>query len=139
MLPAVADSGSVQAEVSLDAGASVIIPQALDWNAEEAAFFSSLDDSALALPAAGVATAPPAEAAAPAVPAVPNQDGFQDNGQLVDADTLEIREVFLEEFDEELANLRAMLPAWSANPGQAELLLPVRRIFHTLKGSGHCP
>src|SRR5207344_2695594 len=48
----------------------------------------------------------------------------------------EIREVFLEEFEEEIANLEQMLPGWKADPASPELLRPIRRVFHTLKGSG---
>ena len=48
----------------------------------------------------------------------------------------EIREVFLEELQEEIQSLSQMLPAWHAEPDSAELLRPIRRVFHTLKGSG---
>ncbi len=48
----------------------------------------------------------------------------------------EIREIFLEEFEEEIENLRHLLPAWRAAPDNIEALYPIRRVFHTLKGSG---
>ena len=48
----------------------------------------------------------------------------------------EIREVFLEEFEEEIENLAQLLPAWRRDPANAEFLRPIRRVFHTLKGSG---
>ena len=48
----------------------------------------------------------------------------------------EIREVFLEEFEEEIENLAQLLPIWRDDPENAELLRPIRRVFHTLKGSG---
>lgn len=48
----------------------------------------------------------------------------------------EIRDVFVEEVQEEIDNLRAQLPLWQANADNAELLKPIRRSFHTLKGSG---
>jgi chemosensory pili system protein ChpA (sensor histidine kinase/response regulator) len=48
----------------------------------------------------------------------------------------EIREIFLEEMEEEIANLRAGQAAWLADPEQVQALTPVRRSFHTLKGSG---
>lgn len=48
----------------------------------------------------------------------------------------EIREVFLEEFEEEIANLGQMLPQWREQPEQLDRLRPIRRVFHTLKGSG---
>ncbi len=48
----------------------------------------------------------------------------------------EIREVFLEEFEEEIANLGQLLPQWREQPDQLDRLRPIRRVFHTLKGSG---
>jgi chemosensory pili system protein ChpA (sensor histidine kinase/response regulator) len=48
----------------------------------------------------------------------------------------EIREIFLEEFEEEISNLRTLLPVWRAAPNNLEAMYPVRRVFHTLKGSG---
>ncbi|TAN08767.1 MAG: response regulator [Rhodanobacteraceae bacterium] len=48
----------------------------------------------------------------------------------------EIREVFVEEVGEEIANINVNLPAWKANPGDLDTLKNVRRSFHTLKGSG---
>ena len=58
--------------------------------------------------------------------------GFDEN-QDIDAD---IREVFLEEFDEERDNLARLLPVWARSPDDMERLRPIRRVFHTLKGSG---
>ncbi|MCX7554612.1 Hpt domain-containing protein, partial [Marinicella sp. S1101] len=49
----------------------------------------------------------------------------------------EIKEVFLEEFEEELANMQAGHAQWHENPDDNEdKLTEIRRIFHTLKGSG---
>ncbi|PPV00129.1 hybrid sensor histidine kinase/response regulator [Xanthomonas populi] len=48
----------------------------------------------------------------------------------------DIRDVFLEEFDEELVNLGQLLPVWRATPNSPETMRPIRRVFHTLKGSG---
>jgi chemosensory pili system protein ChpA (sensor histidine kinase/response regulator) len=48
----------------------------------------------------------------------------------------EIREIFLEETQEEIDNLRKALAAWVADPERADALIPIRRSFHTLKGSG---
>ena len=59
--------------------------------------------------------------------------GFDDDAENIDED---IREVFLEEFDDELANLGTLLPAWRMQPDNMDRLRPIRRIFHTLKGSG---
>ncbi|WP_410971350.1 Hpt domain-containing protein, partial [Salmonella sp. SAL04269] len=33
-------------------------------------------------------------------------------------------------------NLSELLPAWHENPDDVERLRPIRRVFHTLKGSG---
>lgn len=51
----------------------------------------------------------------------------------VDAD---IREVFLEEVSEEIKCLCLNLGTWRANPHDLEKLIPIRRSFHILKGSG---
>jgi chemosensory pili system protein ChpA (sensor histidine kinase/response regulator) len=48
----------------------------------------------------------------------------------------EIREVFVEEVQEEIDNLRRQLPLARADLADLELLKPIRRSFHTLKGSG---
>ncbi|WP_133477521.1 hybrid sensor histidine kinase/response regulator [Cognatilysobacter segetis] len=58
--------------------------------------------------------------------------GFEANADIDD----DIREVFLEELSEEMDNLASMLPAWKAMPTDLDRLRPVRRVFHTLKGSG---
>lgn len=48
----------------------------------------------------------------------------------------EIREVFVEEVQEEIDNLNRHMPIWKAELSDFERLKPVRRSFHTLKGSG---
>ncbi len=48
----------------------------------------------------------------------------------------EILEIFLEEAQEELANISTLLPQWRANTDDEESLTTLRRSFHTLKGSG---
>ncbi len=48
----------------------------------------------------------------------------------------EIREVYLEEVDDEIVAMRSALAAWLQAPDQSSLLVPIRRSFHTLKGSG---
>ena len=49
----------------------------------------------------------------------------------------DIKEVFLEEFEEEVEHLNDIYPKWKNNPEeQFELLGEIRRIYHTLKGSG---
>ncbi|AJC44484.1 transcriptional regulator [Xanthomonas sacchari] len=82
-------------------------------------------------PATAEASAVSSPAPAAATPAA--DTGFIDGDGEIDD---EIRAVFLEEFDEELVNLGALLPAWRAAPGHMESLRPIRRVFHTLKGSG---
>ena len=64
----------------------------------------------------------------PAAPA-----GFQAAADEIDA---EIREVFVEEVQEEISGLGASVPAWIAQADNLDLLKPIRRAFHTLKGSG---
>ena len=89
------------------------------------------------VPLAAVATAAAAApiAAQPAalagMPPIPGFDGA--SSEEIDD---EIREVFLEEFEEEIDNLGKLLPPWRASPNSSELLRPIRRVFHTLKGSG---
>ncbi len=48
----------------------------------------------------------------------------------------EIREVFVEEVQDEIDNLKRALPAWKSDSNDFEKLKPIRRSFHTLKGSG---
>ncbi|MET0548056.1 MAG: Hpt domain-containing protein, partial [Xanthomonas sp.] len=88
-------------------------------------------EQAAAAPAGTEASAAPSAAPAATTPAA--DTGFIDGDGEIDE---EIRAVFLEEFDEELVNLGTLLPAWRAAPGHMESLRPIRRVFHTLKGSG---
>jgi chemosensory pili system protein ChpA (sensor histidine kinase/response regulator) len=48
----------------------------------------------------------------------------------------EIREVFVEEVQDEIDNLGRCLPVWKSDVHDFEKLKPIRRSFHTLKGSG---
>ncbi|OOG36289.1 Hpt domain-containing protein [Rhodanobacter sp. C05] len=59
--------------------------------------------------------------------------GFNANAEGIDDD---IREIFLEEMQEEIDNLRAAEQTWLADPAQQSSLVGIRRSFHTLKGSG---
>ena len=70
---------------------------------------------------------------APAADPLAADAGFQTGTDGIDD---EIREIFLEEMQEEIANLQASEKAWLADPAQLPLLTPIRRSFHTLKGSG---
>ncbi|MGB5940695.1 MAG: Hpt domain-containing protein [Rhodanobacter sp.] len=58
---------------------------------------------------------------------------FNANAEGIDDD---IREIFLEEMQEEIDNLRSAEQAWLADPAQLASLTGIRRSFHTLKGSG---
>jgi len=60
--------------------------------------------------------------------------GFQ-SGATEDIDD-EIREVFVEEVQEEIDNMRRQIPLWKADIENLDALKPLRRSFHTLKGSG---
>lgn len=109
---------------------------------EIAAFLAELDKAAasfdpLAAETAEADVAPPL-LDAPVLPLAAEagegvDGGFDNDAEQIDQD---IREVFIEEFDEELQNLGRLLPAWRAAPESMERLRPVRRVFHTLKGSG---
>ncbi|MBX3714292.1 MAG: Hpt domain-containing protein, partial [Lysobacter sp.] len=79
------------------------------------------------------AAAPAAAVETPVVAAAPIAAGFDTTSDDIDD---EIREIFLEEFEEEIGNLGQLLPAWKSDPNSIERLQPVRRVFHTLKGSG---
>ena len=48
----------------------------------------------------------------------------------------EILEIFVEELEEIFENLQPLLDQWMANPAQDDVLVTIRRNFHTLKGSG---
>jgi chemosensory pili system protein ChpA (sensor histidine kinase/response regulator) len=48
----------------------------------------------------------------------------------------ELLELFIEEAKEEVASIKRRLPDWANTPDDDELLITVRRSFHTLKGSG---
>jgi chemotaxis protein histidine kinase CheA/CheY-like chemotaxis protein len=69
----------------------------------------------------------------PAVDALNANAGFQHSAEGIDDD---IREIFLEEMQEEMDSLQGAQKIWLADPQQLEGLTPIRRAFHTLKGSG---
>jgi chemosensory pili system protein ChpA (sensor histidine kinase/response regulator) len=75
------------------------------------------------------------ERTAPPMPdaVAPGTGGFEGTSDEIDE---EIREVFVEEVQEEINNLEEFLPAWKANVENLDNLKPIRRVFHTLKGSG---
>ncbi len=53
--------------------------------------------------------------------------------EVIDSD---IRDVFLAELDELNETLAGLLPQLRSNPNDAMMLQSLRRVFHTLKGSG---
>ncbi len=59
--------------------------------------------------------------------------GFQAAADEIDA---EIREVFVDEVQEEINGLGVSVPAWLTQVDHLDALKPIRRAFHTLKGSG---
>ena len=85
----------------------------------------------VAAAAVAAAVAAPAPAAVAGALPIPGFDGA--SSEEIDD---EIREVFLEEFEEEIDNLDKLLPPWRKSPDNGEYLRPIRRVFHTLKGSG---
>lgn len=107
----------------------------IELDDESARFLAELDAAAAQFSTAPAAPEPaeaaPAELAVDAVESI--EAGFEDDGENIDQD---IRDVFIEEFDEELVNLGNLLPVWRAAPDNMDRLRPIRRVFHTLKGSG---
>src|SRR5690606_5248488 len=77
---------------------------------------------------------PPASPAAPAA----KKSGRIDYDVPVMADEIdpEILEIFVEEAQEVLETLQEEFPRWRANPDDNDALVTVRRMYHTLKGSG---
>ena len=99
-----------------------------------AAAFEPLPDAAAVAEAeAGPVIASEPAQQAPSSTAAVSDGGFDPDAENIDQD---IREVFLEEFEEELGNLGTLLPAWRAQLDSVDRLRPIRRVFHTLKGSG---
>ena len=69
----------------------------------------------------------------PAHDALASAFRFDHQAEGIDDD---IREIFLEEMQEEIDNLRSAEGTWLADPARLDALTPIRRSFHTLKGSG---
>ncbi|CAM0997897.1 histidine kinase [Rhodanobacter sp. Root179] len=70
---------------------------------------------------------------------VPVRDALADNTHFnIDAEGIDddIRDIFLEEMQEEIDNLLGAEKTWLADPAQTSSLVSIRRSFHTLKGSG---
>ncbi|MGH8043830.1 MAG: Hpt domain-containing protein, partial [Stenotrophomonas sp.] len=143
------DTVSAEEAITLADAAPVTTPAAggvheaviskIELDDESTRFLAELDAAAAQFSTAPVADVPAAatgedDAVAPAA-AEPDSiaAGFEDDGENIDQD---IREVFIEEFDEELVNLGNLLPVWRMAPDNMDRLRPIRRVFHTLKGSG---
>ncbi|HEY0956564.1 MAG TPA: Hpt domain-containing protein [Roseateles sp.] len=90
---------------------------------------AELDLPDLSLPDLDLSQPAPPPVVAPAAPAAPTAP------EPSVADDPEMREIFLEEADEVIANARAALDALRAAPADHGQLTVVRRAFHTLKGS----
>jgi len=111
----------------------------IELDDESVRFLAELDAAAAQFRTEGVdPVAAPITGLMPEVAAMTADDtsieaGFEDDGENIDQD---IREVFIEEFDEELVNLGNLVPAWRIAPDNMDRLRPIRRVFHTLKGSG---
>lgn len=105
----------------------------IDFSEADAQFFAELSAAAADFNPQATAAPPTADIPVVAGTEAGFEAGFDDDAENIDED---IREVFLEEFDDELANLGTLLPAWRMQLDNMDRLRPIRRIFHTLKGSG---
>ncbi|KAA8995671.1 response regulator [Stenotrophomonas cyclobalanopsidis] len=105
----------------------------IDFSEADAQFFAELGAAAAEFNPQAAPATPAPDVAAVAAEATGFEAGFDDDAENIDQD---IREVFLEEFDDEMGNLAMLLPAWRMQPDNMDRLRPIRRIFHTLKGSG---
>lgn len=105
----------------------------IDFSEADAQFFAELSAAAADFNPQAMAAPPAADIPVVAGTEAGFEAGFDDDAENIDED---IREVFLEEFDDELANLGTLLPAWRVQLDSMDRLRPIRRIFHTLKGSG---
>jgi chemosensory pili system protein ChpA (sensor histidine kinase/response regulator) len=114
-----------EAEAAIDAAPSPVTP------VEPAA--APTPAPVVEAPSVAAAAPMPAEPAPLAPAAGALLSGFEGASDEIDE---EIREVFVEEVQEEIANLRDLLPVWERDPQNLDQLKPIRRVFHTLKGSG---
>jgi len=84
--------------------------------------------------------AAPMQAAAPEAPATAAEEAPKapaatdhDSDDIIDE---EIVEIFVEEAAEVIAAINEHFPQWQATPDDRDVLIEIRRAFHTLKGSG---
>lgn len=89
-------------------------------------------------PAPAAPVAAPAPAPAPVIAPPPAIELPASGFSAVPSDEIddEIREVFVEEVQDVLNDLNRQYPTWKNDANDFEKLKPVRRSFHTLKGSG---
>ncbi|MCG6868770.1 MAG: Hpt domain-containing protein [Gammaproteobacteria bacterium] len=71
----------------------------------------------------------------PAVAGAPG-DEYRDLVVLEEGADEEILEIFLEEADEVVGQVVELFPQWRRNTDDSETMVTIRRMFHTLKGSG---
>ncbi|MFO7602185.1 MAG: Hpt domain-containing protein, partial [Gammaproteobacteria bacterium] len=129
-------------EMSLDDGVINTLYMTRDTLVNELAGQGSAaeDKKKHSIEAADTHVAEPERAAAPVEDAAASAAATETPGRAAStvADELddEIIEIFLEEAEEETANIAESLPRWQANLQDEESLKVMRRSFHTLKGSG---
>ena len=85
----------------------------------------------------GVEAEPEDDTAVPeAVEMAEPETGDADDDVLPPEIDPDLREIFLEEYEEVLQSLQSAIPVWLNQPDNADVLTEIRRAFHTLKGSG---
>ncbi len=94
--------------------------------------------SPFAVPAAALAGEPQIQIAAAATATIAPTLATQapPPAQPVEAADPELVQLFIEEAREELAKITKQFPVWEQNPLEQDVLVTLRRSFHTLKGSG---
>lgn len=128
--------GSADAAARLAAFAEAVAAMSGDLEAarQRARADEAAGEPAAQAPAAGGQGA--ADAAGVGAAAEADEAPAQAAAVAADAVDPELREVFVEEVQEILAQLRARMPAFDQPEPAPEALAEVRRAFHTLKGSG---
>ena len=95
---------------------------------DEESIASPVEEETVATPEVTAEATPEPVAPAPAPSPAANTRNVEVDDEII--------EIFIEEAEEELANIRELLPKWVADPADGETLKTMRRSFHTLKGSG---
>ena len=90
----------------------------------------------VAVPAATAAAPETVETPAPAVEAVPAPAAPPPAAAVTTLAEPEFVQLFAEEARENIERLATLFPQWEQNPLDGDSLREVRRVFHTLKGSG---